>query len=135
MDASHEGEVERPGRRQVVEEASLAAEQRPVLDAKHATPDHAGTLEAAGRPAPGRKPAPACGGFPLPRREPVEDTGAVDEQAVIDALARIRAACETLLEADGALFVNFAVRTLAEVRAVETQLPGLEPPPHLLEVE
>jgi hypothetical protein len=58
-----------------------------------------------------------------------------DQEAVAGALAQIRAACQTLLESDAVLFANFAVRTLAEVRACETQLPCLEPPPHLVDVE
>jgi hypothetical protein len=58
-----------------------------------------------------------------------------NEQAVADALARIRAACEALLASDAALVANFAARTLAEVRAVETQLPSLDPPPHLVDAE
>jgi hypothetical protein len=57
------------------------------------------------------------------------------ERQAAEALARIREACEALLGSDAPMVVNFAVRTLAEVRACETQLPGLAPPPHLLEAE
>jgi hypothetical protein len=57
------------------------------------------------------------------------------EQAAADALEQIRAACRMLLESNAVFLVNFAVRTLAEVRACETQLPSLEPPSHLVDVE
>jgi hypothetical protein len=33
------------------------------------------------------------------------------------------------------MFINFAVRTLAEARTCETQLPSVKPPAHALEFE
>ncbi len=57
------------------------------------------------------------------------------EKADAEALLQIRAACRTLLESNAVVLVNLAVRTLAEVRSCETQLPGVEPPSHLVDVE
>ena len=59
----------------------------------------------------------------------------IEEKAAAEALAHIRAACGKLLESNAAVLVNFAVRTLAEVRACETQLPESGPPSHLVDVE
>ena len=64
-----------------------------------------------------------------PDDKPGKATGAAE------SLTLIKRQCEVLLRSEAAILVNFAVRTLAEVRTCETQLPSVDPPAHLTEIQ
>jgi hypothetical protein len=57
-----------------------------------------------------------------------------DERQITEAFELIRQGSERLLGSQVPLFVNFAVRTLAALKACEAQWPPVVPP-HLTNIE